>query len=214
MPQRHRLADAQACGRRSLRHGPVFRGRSATGGLRLPDVLVGEALPDQERHARVTTCQSGYVWKWHVTPLDTNGKGKPVITQPKDGCSTSFTTSLLGTYQVTAARYKQSPKGLVATRLTVESSEVELNDYLIVGLGDSNGSGEGDPPFDFEQCHRGVASYQYQAAQRLEDQFDGHASITFVADACSGAKVQDLSSVSFAGIDPTQGPRYVPRSSN
>ncbi len=194
----------------------VAKGRSFVGdGLPLADYVYPKTWSAQlyltRNDARVTTCQSGYVWKWRVTPLDTDGNGTATITQPKDGCSPSFETSQLGTYRVTAARYKQTRKGLVATRLTVESSEVELDDYLIVGLGDSNGSGEGDPPFDFDQCHRGVASYQYQAAQRLEDQFDGHASITFVADACSGAKIQDLSSVSFAGIDPTQGPPLKPQ---
>ena len=69
-----------------------------------------------------------------------------------------------------------------------------------VGLGDSNASGEGNPPFYFEQCNRSERSYQYQAAQMLEKQLAGHTSVTFVADGCSGAKIQNLDSVAYAGI--------------
>ena len=158
---------------------------------------------------QVTSCPAGIVWKWHVQAVATEGEGKPTITQPKDGCSPEFETTRLGTYRVTAQRYKQTAKGLVKTKLTVTTGsgngqppDVVLNDLLIVGLGDSNGSGEGDLPFYFGQCDRGTASYQYQAAENLEKQLKGHTSVTFVADACSGATIQNLLTSPYAGAQP------------
>ena len=122
------------------------------------------------------------------------------MVQPKDGCSTELQTSLLGTYQMVAQEYKQTAKGLVKTGSQASTPDVVLNDLLIVGLGDSNASGEGNPPFYFDQCNRSDASYQYQAAQMLEKQLAGHTSVTFVADGCSGAKIQNLDFVAYAGI--------------
>ncbi len=144
------------------------------------------------------SCTSGSTWKWQVTPITV--KGKPFMVQPKDGCDPVFQTSLLGTYQVVATQYKKTPKGLVKTGSQASTPNVVLNDLLIVGLGNSNASGEGNPPFSFTQCDRSDASYQYQAAKMLEEQLAGHTSITFVADGCSGAKIQNLYSVPYAGI--------------
>jgi len=155
-----------------------------------------------EGGTRVTSCPSGSVWKWHVTALHTVGNRKPTITEPKDGCSTSFETTQLGTYRVVAQKYKRTPKGLVKDGPAVATPDVVLNDLLIVGLGDSNGSGEGYPPFYFDQCHRGIASYQYQAAQMLDKLLEGHTSITFVSASCSGAKIQNLISLSYDGFPP------------
>jgi len=146
------------------------------------------------------SCTSGYTWKWTITPITT--QGKPVVTQPKDGCAPNFQTTLLGTYQVTATQYKKTAKGLVKTGSQASTPNVVLDDLLIVGLGDSNASGEGNPPFYFAQCNRSEASYQFQAAAMLEEQLAGHTSITFVAAGCSGAKIQNLDSVAYAGIRP------------
>ena len=103
---------------------------------------------------RVTSCPAGFTWEWDVTPLHTSGNGEPTVTQPEDGCSTSFTTTQLGTYRVAAKTYQQTGEGLAKAGPGVDTPDVVLNDLLIVGLGDSNGSGEGDPPFYFDQCHR------------------------------------------------------------
>jgi len=82
-------------------------------------------------------------------------------------------------------------------RLTdVGSAEiwVKLEDFLIVGLGDSNASGEGNPDVpglarplweDF-RCDRSAQSYQARAASAIEKASD-HSSVTFVHLACSGA---------------------------
>jgi YVTN family beta-propeller protein len=150
-------------------------------------------------------CPSGYVWKWDVKAVATSFPAPALIVQPDDGCQTSFTTTQLGTYKVVAQRYQQTDTGLKITTVKVTNDKVVINDLLIVGLGDSNGSGEGDPGFYDEQCHRGTASYQFQAAEDLEAQFGGHTSITFVNDSCSGASIQNLDDVSYAGVDPSRG---------
>ena len=146
---------------------------------------------------RVTSCPTGYTWKWTVVAVTIPSGVTPTITQPADGCTSSFTTTALGTYKVTAEQYQAT----TSTGVVVTNSDVVLNDVLIVGLGDSNGSGEGDLPFYNTQCDRGVASEQYQAADDLERQFKGHTSVTFVADACSGARTQDLYPDSYAGVN-------------
>lgn len=73
---------------------------------------------------------------------------------------------------------------------------VTIDDYLIVGLGDSNGSGEGNPDIpgvalpkweDF-RCHRSAQSYQARTASAIEKSSD-QASVTFVHLACSGASL-------------------------
>ena len=149
---------------------------------------------------RVTSCPTGYTWKWTVAVVSIPSGVTPTITGPTDGCTSAFTTTALGTYKVTAEQYQMTSSGLTSTGLVVTNNDVVINDVLIVGLGDSNGSGEGDLPFYDTQCDRGVASEQYQAADGLEAQFKGHTSVTFVADACSGARTQDLYPDSYVGV--------------
>jgi len=65
----------------------------------------------------------------------------------------------------------------------------------------SNASGEGAGNFYYPNCNRGEASYQYQAALALEHKLKGHAGITFVSPACSGARSQHLVHSTYDGID-------------
>lgn len=75
-------------------------------------------------------------------------------------------------------------------------------DILVVGMGDSYGSGEGMPDVNFvkagakaqwldEKCHRSLLSAQSLAAVRLALE-DKHRSVTFVTRACSGAEIAEL----------------------
>lgn len=82
------------------------------------------------------------------------------------------------------------------------AQEVDVRDLLIVSLGDSYGSGEGNPDvaqtFDAvglpaagadwldDRCHRTPNAGPYQAARDLE-RLDPHTSVTFISFACSGA---------------------------
>jgi hypothetical protein len=158
--------------------------------------------------------------RWKVRLFLTHG-GQPVCpphqydwtvssdgaTQTKrGGCTVWVAVPELGTYDVTAAEIDDgSPTGVVA-----ENDNVIVRDWLIVGLGDSNGSGEGNPPFIFHQCDRSLASYQYQVAQYIEDH-DRHSSVTFLFASCSGARTEHLWEFDYIGINPQDGPELPPQ---
>lgn len=91
-----------------------------------------------------------------------------------------------GSYQVTASN--------AAGSMTITATPEHL---MLVGLGDSYGSGEGAPPtvmregkkfpeWDQRACHRSRYSAQAQAALRLE-KWDAKSAVTFLHLACSGA---------------------------
>jgi hypothetical protein len=100
---------------------------------------------------------------------------------------------------------------------------VVVRDYLIVSIGDSYGSGEGNPdvpqkfatgPFDIPlpivtrnavwedaRCHRSATAGPAQAAMRLE-MADPHSSVTFLSFACSGANVKQHAFDKANPLDP------------
>lgn len=101
------------------------------------------------------------------------------------------------------------------------SEEVVVQDWLIVGLGDSNGSGEGapdiaspplpafDPPVWHDvRCDRSANSYQAQTARSIENR-DPKTSVTFVHLACSGASIAEGILGPYAGINP--GATFAPQ---
>lgn len=72
---------------------------------------------------------------------------------------------------------------------------IKVKNLLVLGLGDSYGSGEGNPhdsagggKWDHNPCHRSVWSGQARAAMAMEKR-DPRTSVTFVHLACSGATV-------------------------
>ncbi len=77
----------------------------------------------------------------------------------------------------------------------VTDEPVQVRDLLVVSVGDSYASGQGNPPFDFGSgyfpgaCYRSQASGPSQAAVMLERD-DPHTSVTFLSVACDGAGVQ------------------------
>jgi len=87
-------------------------------------------------------------------------------------------------------------------------TRVHVDDRLVVALGDSVASGEGnpegtkrwlDPP-----CHRSAAAGFHVATRRLAEA-EGPASITFVSLACSGAEVEKGLLGEYRGIVPKKG---------
>lgn len=141
-------------------------------------------------------CLGDVKWEWKVDAP----KGAKVVDKPKDGCSTSMSVSDLGSYKATATKYERR-KGKFVKTSTQVSGKIVVKDWLLVGFGDSNGSGEGNPPFRFEQCNRTEASYQFQTAQYVESH-DPRSSVTFVFAACSGAIIEDLYKTRYVGINP------------
>ncbi len=89
------------------------------------------------------------------------------------------------------------------------SNIVVLRDLLIVGIGDSNASGEGNPDvagasarWIDPRCNRSHFGYQAQTASALEHASDD-TSVTFVHLACSGASLEEGLLGSYRGIaDP------------
>ncbi len=141
------------------------------------------------------TCPAGVTYVWTVTG------GGTTQTLPGTGCRVTATVPRLGTYSVKAKEFKSgSPTGVKAS-----NTKVEVQDFLIVGLGDSNGSGEGNAPFYYKRCNRSVASYQFQAALYVEDQ-DPHSSVTFIHASCSGARIDHLYTTPYAGTRPANPP--------
>jgi hypothetical protein len=88
---------------------------------------------------------------------------------------------------------------------------VLVTDLLVVSVGDSYASGQGNPPFDFgtdyfpAPCYRSRASGPSQAAVMLERE-DPHTSITFLSVACDGAEVQK----GLLGVETTGGTAIAP----
>lgn len=140
-------------------------------------------------------------WRWTVT-----GPSK-VLKQPAPGCKTSMTVQQLGTYNVTARKYTRSSSKAAWTPsnpVVKFSKPVLARNFLIAGLGDSNGSGEGNPPFFYPKCDRSEASYQFKSALYVENQ-DPHSSVTFLFAACSGARIEHLYNKEYLGTNPEPG---------
>jgi hypothetical protein len=70
------------------------------------------------------------------------------------------------------------------------STTVTVDDVLVLALGDSVGSGEGNPPFrdDESGCNRSNDSSQVRAAQRLDYQ-DPRRTVTLLHMSCTGGKL-------------------------
>jgi hypothetical protein len=138
------------------------------------------------------TCPSGVTFDWTVT-----GAGK-TITPDTHECRASAQVPKLGTYAVTAKEMKDGK----ATGTEATNKKVIVKDWLIVGFGDSNGSGQGNPPYINPRCDRSVASYQYQTALYVENH-DPRSSVTFVFDSCSGARSDQVWQNSYEGQEPS-----------
>jgi lysophospholipase L1-like esterase len=88
---------------------------------------------------------------------------------------------------------------------------VTIRDLLVVGLGDSTASGEGNPDhgvalvrWQDRRCHRSAKGFEAQTAARLESA-SAKSSVTFVPLACSGASITTGMLAPYAGIAPSGG---------
>jgi hypothetical protein len=107
-------------------------------------------------------------------------------------------------------RYKLTVELLSGGRTFTGTRSILVQDWLVFGLGDSNGSGEGAPNlagpdvvWQSAQCHRSSNSYQALAIAELER--DPRTSVTFVHLACSGASIVDGLLGPYVGIEPKLG---------
>ncbi|HUC14491.1 MAG TPA: hypothetical protein VMS00_08565 [Acidimicrobiales bacterium] len=142
-------------------------------------------------------CPPGYSYRWTVTGQNWH-ETYGAYTYSGPGCEITVRVPKLGVYKVQATQFR---RGVVPTGRVAENPDVVVRDWLLVGVGDSNGSGEGNPPFFFPQCDRSTASYQFQTAQYIED-LDPRSSVTLLFTSCSGARTDHLWRNYYAGIQP------------
>lgn len=91
------------------------------------------------------------------------------------------------------------------------SRNAEIRDILIVSMGDSLASGEGNPDVPASpgrparwrdgRCHRSANSGPALAAKAYEAA-SPYTSVTFLSMACSGAEIRHLVNVPYGGIEP------------
>jgi hypothetical protein len=140
-------------------------------------------------------CDANTRFVWTVQPAARLVGGR----LPKVGCKTQLHVTRLGKYAVKAQMQRRKAGSLVWRDAGKPvRGNVEMKDLLIAGIGDSNGSGEGNAPFYYNRCNRSIASYQLQTALAVELK-DPHSSVTFIHTACSGASTDHLFSSTYAG---------------
>lgn len=123
-------------------------------------------------------------------------------------------------------------EGVYRVKLTISSSlgtasafqDVTVQDWLVLSMGDSYGSGEGNPDIEIERgfagvevapaewqdrrCHRTANAGSAQAARWLE-LADPRTSVTFIHIACSGAEAMAGLLETYAGVAGTWEATYM-----
>ena len=130
-------------------------------------------------------CDVGATYEWSVDGTIV----QPVLARP---CVWRLKLDE-GTYSV---RVRQTPSASDFGGAREHTEEVVVQDFLIASLGDSNASGEGNPPYVDggalrSPCHRSRTAFGWRAALDLEDR-DDRSSVTFVHLACTGASITSL----------------------
>jgi hypothetical protein len=132
-------------------------------------------------------------------------------------CLANLKVSELGYYQAYLTITDRQGAEFTATKTIL------MHDYLIVSLGDSVASGEGNPDREAyylppsapatwanRQCHRSWSSGPAQAAVALE-QADPRTSVTYVSLGCSGAGLWEGLLQEYAGKEPNGDPMLRPQ---
>lgn len=146
---------------------------------------------------KYTTCPSNRTYKWKLTAP----KGKKANIAG-EGCFPKLYAKEQGNYKVSVKEF--DVKTGKPTGREVRNAPVIVQDWLVVGMGDSNGSGQGTDvagdgyAYEFPQCDRGIRSYQYKVAKMLEDA-DDKTSVTFIHTACSGARTVHMFGKKYVG---------------
>ncbi len=142
------------------------------------------------------------------------------ITFTTTECKKGFNVPGQGAYQATLSIRTKDNQTSSSTKTVI------VKDWLIVSIGDSMSSGEGNPdqPGDYDvtfnsnlktghvvinraavwkdrRCHRSAWSGPAQTAKTLEDG-DPYTSVTFLSFACSGAEITHVYSDTYNGEEP------------
>ncbi len=131
--------------------------------------------------------------------------GRVVPSTPKQDSLCTFVLKLKQGKQAVKVRGIASD----GTRL-LGMGVLQVRDFLIVGLGDSVASGEGNPDifgggaasWQDPRCDRSARSFEARAAIGIEQLAHGQASVTFMHLACSGAGISIGATGPYFGISP------------
>jgi uncharacterized protein YcfJ len=147
-------------------------------------------------------CRAGHTYTWRIAP---RGSKNADVAADKP-CRQTLKVPREGVYTVTVEEHRRSDDKITAK----ETRNVPVQDFLLIGTGDSNGSGQANPPYWDRQCDRGVDSYQMRAAEYVE-QADERTSVTFVHLACSGARTVHIADRPYVGQEPGKGTTLQPQ---
>jgi hypothetical protein len=172
-------------------------------------------------------------YRWEIKGLDgikfsqveEQGLPKVIVTQVGQPATPTQLAAVFPKFVPKLGRYSVT---LTVTNKNGEKSDpvtqiIRVQDLLVVSLGDSMASGEGNPDVPVQidldgnaiiplptapnwtdkRCHRSQRSGHARAAKTLEWE---HRSVTFLSFACSGARVVGGVVGSYDGIDSPSGP--------
>ena len=183
-----------------------------------------------ERDATQGGTSTQYRYAWQVLDLSTGAVLATI--GPSAACVTTYSMPIdrnTGMPTVnTGARLTITDPGSSTPQQPILSSPftqtVNPRDYLVVSMGDSYGSGEGNPDvpqkfatdpifgnqlpwvqrgprWEDKRCHRSAKAGPAQAALQMEAA-DPHSSVTFLSFACSGANIEATSWDTANPFDP------------
>ena len=148
---------------------------------------------------RADLCRDGLTYVWRSA-------AGSITRQGREGCRVRQRFEQEGSYPVSLQ--VRDGEGRVASY----NRDVEVQDWLVVSIGDSVASGEGNPEVEGRadkatwqsaRCHRSSIASPAKAALALEAG-DPRSSTTFVHLACSGAEIGIGLLRPYRGIDPPE----------
>jgi lysophospholipase L1-like esterase len=155
-------------------------------------------------HGDPSTCDTLRFRTWYIDGEEIASGDPRALELDPHSCEFSYSFEEEGTYHVRleVADEEGDVRGQA-------EHEVIVQDWLIISLGDSVASGEGNPKiegpisplWENEQCHRTELAGPAQAALNLE-QADKKTSVTFIHLACSGATIDEGLIGSYRGVEP------------
>jgi lysophospholipase L1-like esterase len=155
-------------------------------------------------------CNGTYRWTIGGKPISPLQQRNPVTGMRTCTFAYSRFAELDHPYRVSVTATRQGSSAIGKTTVTIR-------DRLIVGLGDSTASGEGNPDhgvtsvrWQDPRSHRSAQGFEARVAARLEAA-SAKSSVTFVPLACSGASITTGMLGPYAGIAPTGGAPLPPQ---
>jgi GDSL-like Lipase/Acylhydrolase family len=134
-------------------------------------------------------------YSWTLEPIQ--GQSTPVVRVHTASCRRTVSIGAVGAWRLTLTVSDGRGQRGTATRSTT------FRDLLVVSVGDSYASGEGNPNADGswtdQQCHRSRNGWPARVARSLEG---NSTTVTFLSYACSGAELRHLYAQSYEGAVP------------